>query len=243
VLSGGSNYEPRAEAPPAPPPSERATLADRLPAMRPQIPRPAVTETEDLRATGAAGVMTQPLPSERSAGTETPDPVASAVAAAVSGLLQGTQTANDIPEASQDTPSEPRTEVTRLSVGSLDFDRRDLGTGLEVLSGLDGLGGFDSRAAPERGALTGQVIGPAEPSRPDGTARAGAPAADLRSIDGDRVNMRAGPGTEYSVLTTLSRGAAVEVLSGAEGDWLRLRVLQTGETGYIANWLVSASSE
>ena len=64
---------------------------------------------------------------------------------------------------------------------------------------------------------------------------------DLRAVTGNRVNMRTGPGTTFSVVTKLSKGAEVEVI-GSEGDgWLQLRVVDTGQVGYMADWLVTAA--
>lgn len=62
---------------------------------------------------------------------------------------------------------------------------------------------------------------------------------DLRQIIGDRVNLRTGPGTNFSVAGQLLEGDAVEVIGPPEGEWLRLRVVTTGQEGYMADWLVS----
>lgn len=67
------------------------------------------------------------------------------------------------------------------------------------------------------------------------------PARDLRQVSGDRVNLRAGPGTSYGVLATLDEGAAVEVLDVRDG-WLKLKTDDTGRIGWIADWLVSAAN-
>ncbi len=66
-----------------------------------------------------------------------------------------------------------------------------------------------------------------------------APAADLRRVGGARVNMRAGPGTDFAVVVTLDQNTQVEVL-GAEADWLRVTVPATGTEGWIAARLLTA---
>ena len=68
-----------------------------------------------------------------------------------------------------------------------------------------------------------------------------AQSADIREVTGNRVNMRTGPGTNYAVVSTLSKGAEVEVI-GSEGDWVNLK-LPAGATGWMADWLVSASAD
>ncbi|QPM90820.1 SH3 domain-containing protein [Pseudooceanicola algae] len=62
--------------------------------------------------------------------------------------------------------------------------------------------------------------------------------ADMRQVSGDRVNLRYGPGTRFSILTTLEEGDKVEVIA-SEGDWVQLRVPETGRTGWMANSLVT----
>ena len=61
-----------------------------------------------------------------------------------------------------------------------------------------------------------------------------APPADIREVRGNRVNMRSGPGTGYSVLVTLTRGEAVEVLRESENGWAKLRVVETGRIGWMS---------
>jgi len=47
----------------------------------------------------------------------------------------------------------------------------------------------------------------------------------LGEVTGERVNVRAGPGTGTAIIAKLSRGEAVRVLS-RRGDWLRIRLPQ-----------------
>jgi len=103
------------------------------------------------------------------------------------------------------------------------------------------------RSAPAAvGALTGQSItlSSVDAAASDPAQASETPfVADRRTIAGDRANMRAGPGTEFDVLATLAEGEAVEVLNPAEtSGWLRLRVLATGEIGYMADWLVTPAA-
>ncbi|MFX0543970.1 SH3 domain-containing protein [Roseovarius sp. S1116L3] len=65
--------------------------------------------------------------------------------------------------------------------------------------------------------------------------------ADIRSIAGDIANMRSGPGTNFDKVDQLTRGTDVEVL-GRRGAWVELRDLDTGQTGWMADWLVTAAN-
>ena len=65
---------------------------------------------------------------------------------------------------------------------------------------------------------------------------------DLRFVDGDRVNLRGGPGTDYAVVGKLLRDDMVEVLKDEGNGWLHLRVSATGDEGWMADWLLTAAN-
>jgi len=67
--------------------------------------------------------------------------------------------------------------------------------------------------------------------------------ADIRSITGRRVNMRMGPGTNFSVAAKLSGGDQVEVVRDNNDGWLKLRVVETGRIGWMADFLVTAAAD
>jgi uncharacterized protein YgiM (DUF1202 family) len=77
----------------------------------------------------------------------------------------------------------------------------------------------------------------------DGGILAGQLQADLRTVTGNRVNMRNGPGTKYSIVARLTRGQEVEVLSNPGNGWLKLRVVENNRIGWMAEFLVTASAE
>jgi uncharacterized protein YgiM (DUF1202 family) len=53
--------------------------------------------------------------------------------------------------------------------------------------------------------------------------------------------MRNGPGTSYSVVDRLQRGDTVEVLAEPGNGWLKLRVAESGQVGWMADFLVSSA--
>lgn len=64
-------------------------------------------------------------------------------------------------------------------------------------------------------------------------------AADLREVTGSRVNVRGGPGTNYGVINSLTRGAEVEVLEDLGNGWVRLRPVDGGPVGWMADFLLT----
>lgn len=83
----------------------------------------------------------------------------------------------------------------------------------------------DSYTIPESGAS-------------DGMAATG----DLRRVTGNSVNMRAGPGTEYEKVGKLGKGTSIAVLEEPGNGWVMLEVVETGEIGWMADWLITASN-
>tara|TARA_R110002051_G_scaffold20631_1_gene55956 strand:+ start:2601 stop:3083 length:483 start_codon:yes stop_codon:yes gene_type:complete len=65
--------------------------------------------------------------------------------------------------------------------------------------------------------------------------------SDVRQVSGNRVNMRKGPGTDYSVLDTLPRGTQAEVIEVTTDGWARIRVTTTDQMGWMAARLLSGS--
>lgn len=62
---------------------------------------------------------------------------------------------------------------------------------------------------------------------------------DLREVAGSRVNMRSGPGTNFGVITTLSQGTEAEILEVDASGWARLRVIGSGQVGWMAERLLT----
>ncbi len=56
-------------------------------------------------------------------------------------------------------------------------------------------------------------------------------------IDGSKVNVRNGPGTNHPVRLQLGQGQKVEVL-GADGHWCHIKT-PGGQTGWVAGWVIS----
>lgn len=66
--------------------------------------------------------------------------------------------------------------------------------------------------------------------------------ADLRQVTGSVVNLRDGPSTFYLVIGSLKEGDEVEVLESPGEGWLKIRVPDTEQVGWMADWLVTAAA-
>ncbi|SFO24479.1 SH3 domain-containing protein [Roseovarius lutimaris] len=65
---------------------------------------------------------------------------------------------------------------------------------------------------------------------------------DIRTVASTKVNMRSGPGTNYSRIGQLSRGTEVIVLRDPGNGWIKLRVQESGRIGWMADRLLTAAN-
>ena len=72
---------------------------------------------------------------------------------------------------------------------------------------------------------------PAAVASPDLTA--------MREVAGRAVNMREGPSTSYNVIDTLPQGTQTEVIDSDGAGWVRVRVVNTGQMGWMAERLLT----
>jgi hypothetical protein len=64
-------------------------------------------------------------------------------------------------------------------------------------------------------------------------------AADIRTIAGNRVNVRSGPGTNHAVMDTVSRGTEVALLQQNDSGWAQIRLIAANQTAWVAARLLS----
>jgi len=157
------------------------------------------------------------------------------------------ETAQLIAATSSSTPDQPApvdVEVTRVSLNLVGLDEagrlrpKPVATdapepaGLlnaEKLAAVTGSQGESAVIIPSlvRGADPVTDVTPASFDR------------DLRIVTGSRVNVRAGPGTRFGVVSSLTQGTEVEVLEDAGNGWVRLRATDGDQTGWMADFLLS----
>ncbi len=66
------------------------------------------------------------------------------------------------------------------------------------------------------------------------------PQIDYRQVSGSKVNLRNGPGTNFSVVTQLRRGDEVEVLRDDGLGWVKLRSLEGNRIGWMSGDFLQA---
>lgn len=55
---------------------------------------------------------------------------------------------------------------------------------------------------------------------------------DLYKVTASTLNLRTGPGTSYTIVKELPYGTLVTLVT-TSGSWLQVKVVSTGETGYV----------
>lgn len=65
---------------------------------------------------------------------------------------------------------------------------------------------------------------------------------DMRKVTAARVNMRQGPGQNFSVVAKLNSGDEVEILQDPGDGWVKLKVQESGRVGWMADFLLTASN-
>lgn len=63
--------------------------------------------------------------------------------------------------------------------------------------------------------------------------------AERRRVSGSRVNVRGGPGTDFQVVNRLVRGDEVVILEDPGNGWVRLRPVDGGPVGWMADFLLT----
>ncbi|MFY0647836.1 MAG: SH3 domain-containing protein [Sulfitobacter geojensis] len=65
-------------------------------------------------------------------------------------------------------------------------------------------------------------------------------AADIRTVSGNRVNVRGGPGTDFGVVSRLVRGDEVKIIQDDGNGWVRFETLDGGTGGWMADFLLTS---
>ena len=64
-------------------------------------------------------------------------------------------------------------------------------------------------------------------------------SGEVRQVTGSSVNVRGGPGTDFSVVDRLVRGDQVEILQDPGNGWVQLRAVGGDTVGWMADFLLS----
>lgn len=69
---------------------------------------------------------------------------------------------------------------------------------------------------------------------------AAASDADVRTVSGNRVNVRGGPSTDHGIVSRLTRGEEVVILEDNGNGWVRMQPVDGGESGWMADFLLTS---
>lgn len=72
------------------------------------------------------------------------------------------------------------------------------------------------------------------------TSAAAISNGDIRTVSGNRVNVRGGPSTNYGIVSKLTRGETVRILEDNGDGWVRMQPLDGGEAGWMADFLLTS---
>lgn len=163
----------------------------------------------------ARGAPARPAPEPKPRVSDRPSPTLAEVAATMDGLRHA------------------ETEARELSV-TLAATR------------LDGAGIIAAEASRPKAELLTLAL--PEPARPGDAAIAtalaaalGRPATDpaqLRWVRDGLADLRDGPGPRFDTIAQIAKGTEVAVLEAAGNGWVKVRVSDDNQTGWVAEWLL-----
>lgn len=216
-MSGGSDFDP-----------------DALKAAR-------IAEAEAERA--ERGLPARPAPAE--VAEDTPAPVTIATAPAVPTLPQPVQQAaatprsdEDVTRVSLDLTSVQQTVTTRTTpVVPAQDQESDITETPSVTVAASNVASTITTSA-DTPAIIPSLIAPRN-AQPLSLEELAPGIADIRTVSGDRVNVRGGPGTNFGVVTQLLRGDAVEILEDTGNGWVRFEALDSDAAGWVADFLLT----
>lgn len=175
---------------------------------------PAVVE-EPLPATEPVAVaQTESTP----AFVDTDPPEESSVTRVALNLT----TLQDALDSTQADQPAPQAEIVNV----------DPETGVAINAGL-------STSSADTPAIIPSLIVPQDSgASTSATTLTSVAGTDIRTVTGNRVNVRGGPGTDFGVVNKLVRGDAVEILEDDGNGWVRMRPLDGGTEGWMADFLL-----
>lgn len=147
------------------------------------------------------------------------------------GWLAGANQARDLDAMKREAAERARERRTSLAAGLAMFPAADPGAEVSLAS-----------AEGSVASLGDIVARPATPA-PVAIAARPEPEPDIREVTGTRVNMRDGPGTIYPVIQRLAIGQTVEVLGESGTGWLRLRIVEGQQVGWVSASLIGKPAD
>ncbi|WP_370400139.1 SH3 domain-containing protein [Sulfitobacter sp. JB4-11] len=147
--------------------------------------------------------------------------------------------------------SEPSNEVTRVALNLTSLTEvvdqadavTDTATATDTATEDEDFGvpvnpGYSVSSADTPAIIPSLIVGADEPA--EETVTLSAIEDDIRTVSGNRVNVRGGPGTDFGIVSRLVRGDAVEVLQDDGNGWVRMRPVDGDVEGWMADFLLTS---
>ncbi|MFK7836098.1 MAG: SH3 domain-containing protein [Sulfitobacter sp.] len=87
-------------------------------------------------------------------------------------------------------------------------------------------------------AIIPSLIDPTDGVVVQASAAASPSFDDIRTVSGNRVNVRGGPGTDFGIVGRLVRGDEVQVIEDNGAGWVRFETSDGGTSGWMADFLL-----
>ncbi|WP_300033779.1 SH3 domain-containing protein [uncultured Roseobacter sp.] len=159
------------------------------------------------------------------------------------------------PVARVQNAPESEATVTRASLNLTAFDAVANAAPLAAVTAEPKLEGLADEARPA--AIVAQGVSLEVPGMAEGAEETGTipslvfegkklastdvtdPQTVVRTVAGDLVNVRGGPGTGYRVVNQLKKDAMVEVIADNGAGWVQLRPVDGSPSGWMADFLLN----
>lgn len=174
----------------------------------------------------SGGASFQPETRMAEAATQTPD----VTRARTAGLIDIVPSAEAAPAPAAAAPAAAApAAMTTAEATPAETANTPVQISLETAPVYEGQTIESSTIEPTFASLSAPA--PAAVASPDLTA--------IREVAGRAVNMREGPSTSFAVIDTLPQGTQTEIIDSDGTGWVRIRVVETGQMGWMAERLLT----
>ena len=154
-----------------------------------------------------------------------------------------------LPKPQQDEPDTRRRTLAEVEAMMAELEQAEEETEDLVLTlvATDGLGIIEAEASRPKAELL-QMELPERQEESDAAIEAAIAAAigettfepsQLRWVKENIVELRSGPGLTFDKVLQVTKGTEVAVLEDPGHGWLNVQVIDTYQTGWLAEWLVT----
>ena len=141
-----------------------------------------------------------------------------------------------------DTDPPVTQDVTRvaLNLTTLEDTQEAQNTAGQTVANVDPVTGVAVNTDTTLASADTPAIIPSLITPNDSGAATAEVAGDVRRVSGNRVNVRGGPGTDFGIVSRLVRGDNVLILQDNGNGWVRMRPVDGGTEGWMADFLLTS---